>query len=395
MAWLSSLFEGLTAAQLLLLGVLSGITIFRREISCNHCYNEDVVSATATAGDDDFSWNSQEAEELLDGAGLFCSGASVIPTVSPLWDLFCRVVRQVRAYSFRRRASVVPPKAITIPSTGRKPPSSKNVLNDLSLDAQLHILSFLSAKDVVNLSAVDRSMHSLSHTSQSLWKSLFVRDFGWVVEKTFPIGYQARKRSSQKDEPEYSRDFYFLFANCYTDFLLAGNASFESAWIGIRGSLYDMSTFLINHPGSPETVLVHAGREATASFGAIRHSAGARRLAQSLCMVVWQDGRLRPTEAARVDNPLSALLPEPVESPPVLLSSTNSRYEPAGLEKMRHRYRTLQNIALAKAQKLYSERSLTGDVNVFYDPFAGEWGAWYIQPDLTCSFEPLVECARV
>ncbi|KAH7156726.1 FMN-dependent dehydrogenase-domain-containing protein [Dactylonectria macrodidyma] len=46
----------------------------------------------------------------------------------------------------------------------------------------------------------------------------------------------------------------------------------ESCWVIIHGKVYDMTEFLPDHPGGPETILQHAGKDATAVYDPIHPS---------------------------------------------------------------------------------------------------------------------------
>ena len=46
--------------------------------------------------------------------------------------------------------------------------------------------------------------------------------------------------------------------------------------VGLHGAVYDLGPFLHLHPGSPETLLEHAGGDVTKMFDDIGHSSAAR-----------------------------------------------------------------------------------------------------------------------
>ncbi len=47
---------------------------------------------------------------------------------------------------------------------------------------------------------------------------------------------------------------------------LAQHARFADCWMAIRGSVYDVSTYLPEHPSRPEVVLPWCGREASEAY---------------------------------------------------------------------------------------------------------------------------------
>lgn len=52
----------------------------------------------------------------------------------------------------------------------------------------------------------------------------------------------------------------------YTKADLAQHATTENCWMAIRGSVYDLSAYLPEHPSRPELVLPWCGKEATAAY---------------------------------------------------------------------------------------------------------------------------------
>jgi Cytochrome b5-like Heme/Steroid binding domain len=54
---------------------------------------------------------------------------------------------------------------------------------------------------------------------------------------------------------------------------VAKHRSPDDCWIIVDGDVYDVTDFLDSHPGGPNAILLHAGRDATAVYGPI-HPAG-------------------------------------------------------------------------------------------------------------------------
>lgn len=52
----------------------------------------------------------------------------------------------------------------------------------------------------------------------------------------------------------------------YSTTELAKHATAENCWMAIRGSVYDLSAFLPDHPSRPEIVLPWCGKEATEAY---------------------------------------------------------------------------------------------------------------------------------
>eukprot|EP01066_Platyproteum_vivax_P014737 Platyproteum_vivax@DN6591_c0_g1_i1.p1 len=60
---------------------------------------------------------------------------------------------------------------------------------------------------------------------------------------------------------------------------LASHKNRRSAWIAIHGRVYDVTSYLDTHPGGPEVMLSHAGKDVSEDFEDIGHSSGARDIA--------------------------------------------------------------------------------------------------------------------
>lgn len=72
--------------------------------------------------------------------------------------------------------------------------------------------------------------------------------------------------------------FYSAFELEWPAWLCAGCNTEERCLVGIHGSVYDLTAFLPQHPGSKETILINAGGDATAFYEDVGHSANARSM---------------------------------------------------------------------------------------------------------------------
>jgi hypothetical protein len=399
--------------QVLLLAALGAITLFRREMSCNHIYVEhesrdssDDRSSTIASID----WDEEEAEDMLDGAGLYFSGSSLMPVFQSLSKAFSgsdeaknEIIQKLRRAWTRISTEVVQkrvrilcsalfarnsnlPTAITILN------SSEDELNsfakDLPPDVQVNILSFLHPRDVVNLACVNKSMRRLvenGETATNIWKTLWYRDYSWIVE-SWDVGRQALRRSTITCTPHFGKDFYFRFGLGYQNYVMAGHDSTDRCLVGLHGHIYDMTPFIMSHPGSPETVMVHAGRDATAFFNNMRHSMGALRLARTMCVAVDMSRidrdccGVRPTSNTNGTSSLPQPVQQPITKRPEMASQSPS------LKSIRAAFlREEESARLSVAAKV-SDPSIIGEVNVYYDPFHREFKAWYLITNLDTVF---------
>lgn len=402
-------------------------------------------------------WNEIEAENLLDGVGLYCSGASLLPLVMHILcmlketDLFAAEPDTMEAIlehagnflsgepltsailgsptrnttkkknipiilTHHRKRIMVDTTTTTTTRVIRKE-SEPSFLSEsqqalfagyLPPDIHIYVCTFLHPKDVVNLACVSKACHATVEqqpSSTALWKALFHRDFAWTV-MAWDVGCQAMARSLTADyhlqnNLLYTKDFYFRFGLAFVDFVLAGQNTMERCLVGLGGQIYDLTPFLLSHPGSPETVLVSAGKDATQFFANVRHSSAALRLAKSLCVVAHPPHRA----AGLVPTPHSVVLfknPDPGPEPncyyyhhhhnknsinhdfwlpqavePDIMDTKVERV-PETLQRIRQAYLEERLDALQRARKSrHTSVSRLTDINAYYDPFGHAWKAWY------------------
>jgi hypothetical protein len=399
--------------QVVLLAALGAITVFRREMSCNHIYVEhesrdssDDRSTTIASID----WDEEEAEDMLEGAGLYCSGSSLMPVFLLLAKAFsgCEEAKSDILQKLRRawnemstevvlkRAGIFIsalfgrnsnlPTAITISNSSEDEPNS--FAKDLPPDVHVNILSFLHPRDVVNLACLNKSMRRLvenGETATNIWKTLWYRDYSWIVE-SWDVGRQALRRSAITCTPHFDKDFYFRFGLGYQNYVMAGHDSTDRCLVGLHGHIYDMTPFIMSHPGSPETVMVHAGRDATAFFNNMRHSMVALRLARTMCVAVDMSRidrdccGVRPTSNTDGTGTLPPLVQQPITKRPEMPSQSPS------LMTIRAAFLREEESARLSAAEKVSDPSIIGEVNVYYDPFHREFKAWYLNTNLDTVF---------
>ncbi|GMI87453.1 ARABIDOPSIS CYTOCHROME B5 ISOFORM A, cytochrome B5 isoform A [Hibiscus trionum] len=58
----------------------------------------------------------------------------------------------------------------------------------------------------------------------------------------------------------------------------------DDCWVVIDGKVYDVSSYLDEHPGGDDVVLVATGKDATDDFEDAGHSESAKELMQSFCI---------------------------------------------------------------------------------------------------------------
>ena len=295
-----------------LCAILSAVTVYRREISCNRSYHEDgdvdeedsnsdnktkgnnktlIRSARLSYNNATISSDNEEqelmTEQLLEGAGLYCSGRPMLNFAELLWlgfggddsdenkepklndltpeDLLDRVgnyaspepiLAIMALYVLWKKKTGLQLLSSSLSSSISSSSSSSSsrhknhgydpLTNDMPIDVHVQIASFLHPRDVVTLSCVS-NYYRVIMTSEAIWQTLWHRDYAWIVYQ-WKIGKEALQRSNCT-QWSYSKDFYFLFGQSYLDYVLAGRNTFKSCLVGIHSNIYDITPFLFSHPG--------------------------------------------------------------------------------------------------------------------------------------------------
>jgi len=461
-------------AHIALWVILSGVTVYRREISCNRSYHKDdeeemednrikdEKSSTARRISGDkvtISIDNEEPDLITEklsegGAGLYRSGQPILNFAALFWlgfggcgngnkktttlndlspeDLLDRVGNYASPDPIMAAIAVFMIWMKTQGLEKQEPLSSPSSLSsslsfryrnhgcdplwkDLPPDVHVHIASFLHPRDVLTLSCVSNAYHSIiddpkNMTSAAVWKTLWERDYAWIVFK-WKIGKQALERSNCK-QWVFSKDFYFLFGQSYLDYVLAGHNTFQSCLVGIHSNIYDITPFLFSHPGTPDTLMVHSGRDATSFFDDMGHSVGARKLAMSMCVVVNRSAQsennecgLFPTTHTKInknDDGNHRLPPQLDDGEDNLLTRRTRRVTKirtgnksmtnggGTLHQMQKRFlEEREQVRNRNTRKYSNDSNIIGhEVNTYFDPFTRNWRIWYTDTDLQTIYLP-------
>lgn len=257
-------------------------------------------------------------------------------------------------------------------------------------DVQVKILSFLQPRDVVTFAITSRVCRDIvdgdSPTTKAVWKTLWQRDYGWIIH-SWKIGRQAFLRSNVGDHEPHGKEFYFRFGLSYVNYLLAGLNTHDRCFVGLHGNIYDITDFVFRHPGSPETLFVHAGRDATKLFDDMDHSRGARRLAKEFCIAVDMSYSgscgLKPTIEFDADR----LVPAIVEAMPVIGKKERRLRPPECLKKIYEDfYQELHEKQKETSQEMKDDKQVLHWTQ-YYDPFQRAWKSWYTSRDFETVFK--------
>ncbi|VEU41157.1 unnamed protein product [Pseudo-nitzschia multistriata] len=289
---------------------------------------------------------------------------------------------------------------------------------------------------------ITQSRRDASVILHDVWKRLWYRDYGDVLLR-WRISREALQRSlaslgtkvsrscdrNQWLEEELSRflddnkstkDFYFIFGECYMDYILAGNNKADGCYLGLHGHVFDFTTFADYHPGLVEPILKECGGDATFFFEDLPHSEGARRIAERLCVVVHHGSMDRsrdgePSGGHRCGLELVKSGAEDASELERVLRSSNTRPPPLADQKgsgrsRNHRWKAhhvlprrrmpMRHATLERIRtKFHEERSSQLELlrrqlqtqqnrfwkqvdkeslktRIYYDPFLEEWIRW-------------------
>jgi len=313
-------------------------------------------------------WTEEMSDELLEGAGLSLSGEPFWSTVLALWaHIWATSIEEHRNREFTIIASSN--------NNNKEQQSSPFLTQRLSPDVQVQILSFLTPRDITTFACCNKDCKELidnpnSDTCLHLWKTLWDRDYAWLVQ-SWDVGVAAHRRSSgqQQQETVVDKRLYFEFGQTYMNYLLAGHNTMQSCLVGLHGNIYNITDFLEEHPGSPETLLVHAGQDATQLFEDIGHSSRARRLTQALC--VTTDRSFSKSGGCGIVRSDAATTGSVVPS-----DRRRRPRRPATLMVLQQRLQKEERTA-RRAYERRIPNNVLGEIVMYYDAFDRKWKAWY------------------
>lgn len=159
---------------------------------------------------------------------------------------------------------------------------------------------------------------------------------------------------------------------------------------GIHGHVFDMTPFLEDHPGSPETIIMQGGGKNTTNFfETVGHSTIARSLALNRLVEVVD------LSCCRGDNNMALCgLRDDAEGVQGVLPKKRSKTRaPETLLKVRRKLIRDQVLMKEEARRSLSlemskrgQIDIVGDVNVYFDPLCYCWKGWYINLDFEAVF---------
>mmetsp|Transcript_5986 Transcript_5986/g.12534 ORF Transcript_5986/g.12534 Transcript_5986/m.12534 type:complete len:392 (-) Transcript_5986:152-1327(-) len=369
-SFLSPLSENLPT--IVVLFPLCLITLFRKKLSCNHSFHSD-HAVTNVRG------VPAESPDI----GSFVTMA--LPEV--YYWIYCLSFLKETAEKAAGKAGSGLQTLVGIQKTpALRPQPAESLPHDLPsllpFDVFSLLASYLPAASVVSAGSTSRTLYRRILSSEreptALWTSLVRRDYAgavldWEVGRAAVAASLALPRPAAGPGPVHALfarvaarpcrscagldqrpvHFYCALREGLVPYLLAGKNTLEQCLVGIHGDIYDMTSFVEEHPGSPETVLVFAGGDCSKMFEAVGHSNLARGIASHLLLEL---GTPRPP------------------GPP-----TPSRRPIDNMHFVRRwmKRESMRQQRLAEARVVSED--MIGEVRVFFDPVRWRWRAWYSQ----------------
>ena len=228
------------------------------------------------------------------------------------------------------------------------------------------------------------------------------------------ISYKSQREDVKEAENEMKvltanmtmKEFYFVFGETWLNYTLAGQNTSSQCLIGLHGHVFDITTFVESHPGSPETLLVQSGRDATSFFEDLGHSVGARKMAMKFCVVfdrgcieenrgkgcglLWTGEKLLKTEKDFTIESLPKQSWTRSHTAMQAMPMVRSKPRRSGtLQRIRAKFDMEEHMEQVEAEKWLSNaltcEDIIGSINVYYDVFLARWMSWYMDLD----FQPV------
>ena len=310
----------------------------------------------------------------------------------------------------------------TTNNNNNKTNPSPPMLLFMPLDIWTQISSFLHPKDVITVSMVNRILKNFILSNEVLWYTLWKRDYS-VLLTNWDVGQKVLERSLPWNCPlilethlqsllppstiivgltptgttTNSRrgsmmDFYFQFGQSWMNHFLAGYTGGDNrkCFTGLHGHVFDITNFMHSHPGSLETLIVHAGgKDASQFFEDVGHSKAARRMANSQLLAIfnpWTVSSTTTTTATSLQintnrslNHESSALPMARQARPIKSGT---------LHRIWKQYQKEQHLAHKTAQTTHHHTLILGHTNVYFDSLRGKWYSWYLNLEMEPIFHP-------
>lgn len=260
------------------------------------------------------------------------------------------------------------------------------------------ICTFLNPRDVTTVLAPASKSARRRVDANAIWLQYWFRDYGdtlleWdvarkvlgeAVELKGSNQLELKRALSQKlSSLKSTKDYYFVFGECWLNFILAGiNNPKTKCLVGLHGHVFDFGAFAPYHPGLVDRIIRDCGQDATTEFENVRHSRPARALAIMTCLILSKrrhDGSQYLTHGKEIKkDERDKVFRESNTRPPQTGRDEAGRLLPRALPEG-GRPATLSRVRV-KFDQDKSEKELSIHVSrcsgIYYNPIEQKWFCW-------------------
>uniref|UniRef100_A0A7S2XZA4 Cytochrome b5 heme-binding domain-containing protein n=1 Tax=Fibrocapsa japonica TaxID=94617 RepID=A0A7S2XZA4_9STRA len=318
--------------------ILSGITIFRKQLSSNRVY--------------------------ADRLSPFCELQNSITTKS------VQIRRRVESLSsLAKNCQRIPPNVEVLKGVNLTASNNSELMfsNEIS-----RIASFMSPDEVGKFSMTDKNQYNRLQQPW-IWKEQCQIQFGHIFSsQIFQDSLQKLHcHWNEEAEPIQGWKRFLLQLDCWwTDIACAGHNTERSCLVGIDSSVFELTQFLDEHPGSPETILVNAGSNCTRFFEEVGHSVTAKAMMPAFeCLSAKAGGIFSQRHRQKICDEMKAELKrehkELFHGPQIVYSLPLCNHcEKRGTGHLTEFHTPCMDMHLARAQ-------------VFFVPMTNRWAFWW------------------
>ena len=259
-----------------LIFILSTITLFRKEISCNQEFRSEIGGQQGKESHLHHHHHCQQHQDRQNDQWR--------PTPrkqQPQRDGTTFLGQAIKSLSQSAKLSDDRGLNDLVKSSSKMSPDCIDIANILSADELLiSVMSYLDRPSMGALSCTSKAIESRISQSDILWEQIWKMRYGrcWDdlkhVRRRRMVGWSP----SENWGPPIQGWKFFMddFEYGWFDWILAGSNTAECCLIALEGNVYDITKFVPLHPGSPESILMESGGEVTQIFNDIGHSQTAR-----------------------------------------------------------------------------------------------------------------------
>ena len=193
---ISYLLENIS--QILIFILLSYVTIFRREFSCNSTYHSNNNNNDNNSDSDTLEWKVQKKNFENDNDWMKENDIAAAATPSnATTESDSTILNNNNNIQHQHDSSLSSSSSTTTTTTTILKETTPFLFLNLNTDLQIHILTYLHPKDIINVTSCNKNIYqSFMNTNVDtiIWIRLWIRDYSWILHD-WKIGNEALRRS--------------------------------------------------------------------------------------------------------------------------------------------------------------------------------------------------------